>query len=424
MKRAVVTVGLGFGDEGKGATVDYLCRILKADLVVRYSGGSQCAHNVLLPNGVQHTFCQFGSGTFAGANTYVGPQVIVYPEALRKEARNIDKHSLGSLDKITIHPRCLITTRYHRAANRLRELSRGADRHGSCGHGIGETRRYWLNYGDDAIYAEDLKDMDILREKLELLRQRMLMDLQSILPAVDSTEEAVFDLLIEEMANGLMDVFHPIKLKRTLPDYTTAIFEGAQGVLLDEYEGFHPHTTWSTVTARNAQELIAQSKPERVLNVGVIRGYTTRHGVGPFPTESKELTEVVNDKGNPWNEWQQEFRAGWLDLNLLHYAASVAGCNLDCITVNCMDHLKGTVMIGMKEEGFLRPNRKRLSESERQNELLKSQMSTSYMRASLKPCTADEILSSIGTIAPVAVVGKGPTWKDRTLTDWGEKNLR
>ena len=90
MRRAILTVGLGFGDEGKGATVDYLTRALDADLVVRYSGGSQAGHNVELPDGRRHTFAQFGAGTLARLDdpprTYLGPQMVLDPPALRREA--------------------------------------------------------------------------------------------------------------------------------------------------------------------------------------------------------------------------------------------------------------------------------------------------------------------------------------------------
>ena len=82
MKRAIITVGLGFGDEGKGATVDFLARKLEADLVVRYCGGSQAGHNVQLPDGRRHTFSQFGAGTLAAARTYLGPNVIIDPQSM------------------------------------------------------------------------------------------------------------------------------------------------------------------------------------------------------------------------------------------------------------------------------------------------------------------------------------------------------
>src|SRR5437588_11513640 len=94
MKRAIITVGLGFGDEGKGATVDFLTRQYDADLVVRYSGGSQAGHNVQLPDGRRHTFAQFGAGTLAGRpgsrpRTYLGPGVIIDPPALLREAGHL-----------------------------------------------------------------------------------------------------------------------------------------------------------------------------------------------------------------------------------------------------------------------------------------------------------------------------------------------
>src|SRR5262245_61258810 len=126
MKRAIITVGLGFGDEGKGAMVDYLCRRQKGDLVIRYCGGSQAGHNVELPDGRRHTFSQFGAGTFAGAPTYLALPMIVNPMALVREAAHLEE--LGITDPyrtLTIHPGCLVSTWFHQAANQLRELARG-----------------------------------------------------------------------------------------------------------------------------------------------------------------------------------------------------------------------------------------------------------------------------------------------------------
>src|SRR6476646_4048219 len=117
MKRAIITVGLGFGDEGKGATVDFLARRLGADLVVRYCGGSQAGHNVELPDGRRHTFSQFGAGTLAPQRprTYLGPNVVIDPPALLREARHLE--GLGVADPfglLSVHPRCLVTTYWHR----------------------------------------------------------------------------------------------------------------------------------------------------------------------------------------------------------------------------------------------------------------------------------------------------------------------
>src|SRR5437764_3581458 len=115
MKRAVITVGLGFGDEGKGATVDYLTRKLEADLVVRYCGGCQAGHNVQLPDGRRHTFSQFGAGTLAGARTYLGPNVVIDPPAARREAAHLSEMGVDDpAGLLTVHPRCLVTTPWHK----------------------------------------------------------------------------------------------------------------------------------------------------------------------------------------------------------------------------------------------------------------------------------------------------------------------
>src|SRR5262245_15779990 len=128
----IITVGLGFGDEGKGAAVDFLCRQHGADLVVRYSGGAQAGHNVQLPDGRRHTFAQFGAGTLAGAKTWLGPRMIISPATMFPEAEHL--RSLGIADPfrlLSVHPDCLVSTVYHVAVHRIRELVRGATRSGS-----------------------------------------------------------------------------------------------------------------------------------------------------------------------------------------------------------------------------------------------------------------------------------------------------
>src|SRR3954453_16397383 len=112
MGRAVITVGLGFGDEGKGATVDFLTRALDADLVVRYCGGSQAGHNVELPDGRRHTFSQFGAGTLAEdasrgrPRTDLGPNVVIDPPAIQREAEHLAELGVeGPFRLLTVHPR-------------------------------------------------------------------------------------------------------------------------------------------------------------------------------------------------------------------------------------------------------------------------------------------------------------------------------
>src|SRR5205085_5156970 len=114
----------------------------------------------------------------------------------------------------------------------------------------------------------------------------------------------LWDLNTEAVARDLSETAQEgVVVSASMPACDTAIFEGAQGVLLDEYRGFHPHTTWSTVTPHHAWELIRQMKAEAVAVLGITRAYATRHGEGPLPTWSRELTTRLQDPGNPWNRW-------------------------------------------------------------------------------------------------------------------------
>ncbi|MBL8793846.1 MAG: adenylosuccinate synthetase [Planctomycetia bacterium] len=421
MKRAVITVGLGFGDEGKGATVDYLVRHLEADLVVRYCGGSQAGHNVQLPDGRRHTFSQFGAGTLAELpdhpRTFLGPAMVIDPLALAREAQHLAELGVREPARLlTIHPRCLVTTPWLRIANQLRELARGAEKHGSCGQGIGEARAYWLKYGADAVLAADLRDRESLCAKLELQRQRLLLDCQEALERVAGevlAEFGLWELNAEGVTAALQAAFSPeVKLSAALPACRAAIFEGAQGVLLDEYRGFHPYTTWSTVTAHHAWELIASADFDAVCTLGIARAYTTRHGEGPLPTHSPELTARLLDAGNPWNRWQGSLRCGWLDLPLLRYAAAVAG-PLDGLVVNHLDQRgKDDLVCEQYRNVALTPAAAPLLtvQSRMMQELQQAQ-------PALAAVSTDGILRALGEIAPVVITGHGATHRERSCAE-------
>jgi adenylosuccinate synthase len=414
MKTAIITVGLGFGDEGKGATVDCLCRRLGADLVVRYCGGSQAAHSVVLPDGRRHVFSQFGAGTLAGVPTYLGPRVIINPTALVREAAHLEE--MGVRDPfatLTVHPHALVSTFFHQALNRLREISRGDRRHGSCGHGIGETRSYWLRYGSDAVCARDLKDGAGLRDKLELLRQRTLNDLQGFaqqIPPEDEDQADLLEIATEAVAERLLEIGERVHIRETIPDFRVAVFEGAQGVLLDEWYGFHPHTTWSHVTAHHALELALRAKAERVRTLGVTRGFTTRHGAGPLPTHDAALTARLADPGNPWNRWQGDLRVGWLDLVLLRYAARAVG-HLDGLAVTWLDHCDQAKVCTeyAGEIGITPPAIPNLSRQEGLNRLLG--MATPIYR----DVSRAGLLDVLREVAPIAIEARGPTHLDQAI---------
>lgn len=346
--RAIITVGLQFGDEGKGSIVDYLTRKYKAKTIVRFNGGGQAAHNVVTPKGEHHTFSQFGSGTLAGdVTTFLSKFMLVDPLAMLTEARHL--MDLGVSDpfgRMVIDENALVVSPYQRAANRLREIARGDGRHGSCGMGIGETMADNDVDPSFCLRMRDLNYFSVTAEKLRFIQQTKRQQL-SLFDALRNKHTAQAWATIEdgnalEFASTFCDLGRMVHivpsayLGETMHGGTT-IFEAAQGVLLDERYGFHPYTTWSTTTAKNALTLLAENNYQgNVIKLGIARAYTTRHGPGPFPTE--DLSLDIPEQHNCFNAWQRNFRVGWSDAVLLNYAVAACG-GIDYLAITNQDRI-------------------------------------------------------------------------------------
>jgi adenylosuccinate synthase len=203
-----------------------------------------------------------------------------------------------------------------------------------------------------------------------------------------------------------------LQFSPTVPDYRIALFEGAQGVLLDEWRGFHPYTTWSTVTQHHALELAAESGAEELCALGITRAYFTRHGAGPFPTEDPELS--LTDDGNPWNAWQHGIRFGHLDLVLLNYAIAVSGGTLDGLVVNCLDQIgnRSFVCTAYEKLDELMPSE--IPSLPQQEELGRKLF---HARPIYESMTTDKLQDTLADLAPLAILGRGRTWRDREVID-------
>ena len=311
MREHIAVVDLGYGDAGKGTVVDALCASAPVRAVLRFNGGAQAGHNVVTPDGRHHTFAQFGSGTFHGVPTHLTRFMVVDPLALAAEAA-----ALGNpFHLLTVDAEALLATPWHRAANQARERARGRDRHGSCGMGIGETMAYADRYGDP-LKVGDVRSPR-LAEKLALIRDRLKVDG----PPIDDVV-AAFRAFADRVP--IVDSSYVDGLLASGP----CVFEGAQGVLLDEWRGWHPYTTWSTTTFDNVLALT-----DEVVKLGVVRTYTTRHGAGPFVTAA-DLP--LPEKHNGVGEWQGSFRVGHFDAVAHRYAVEVAG-GVDALAVTHLD---------------------------------------------------------------------------------------
>jgi adenylosuccinate synthase len=328
MRRHVIVVDLGFGDAGKGATVDWLCANGSVGAVVRFNGGAQAAHNVVA-DGRHHRFAQFGSGTFTGVPTLLSRHMLVEPIALAAESVALAR--LGVADPLRllhIDGDALLTTPIHVAANRAREDARGTARHGSCGIGIGETAEYALQHRAPTV--ADCRDTVQLTRVLDALARHYA-------PLIGDHIGSITDLvtLYREFAAAVR-IVGPGALA-TFATQGQLVFEGAQGVLLDEWRGLHPHTTWSTVEPRHARAMVT-ALGERPYVLGVTRTYLTRHGAGPFPTEDPAL--ALPEPHNTTGEYQGAFRIGHFDPILLRYAIEACG-GIDGLSVTHLDQHTG-----------------------------------------------------------------------------------
>lgn len=418
-RAAHIVVDLGFGDAGKGTLTDWLVRRHEARLVVRFNGGAQAGHNVVTDDGRHHTFSQLGAGSFVpGVATHLAHSTVFHPLALHVEARYLaDSGVPDGLARVTVSERARVITPFHQAVGRLRELGRGANRHGTCGVGVGETVRDALAHPNDTLLAGDLCRPEVLLRKARAAQERLRAEAahlrQSILGHSDATRErlrmeaddarqpspghsdATRERLRAEAADvRYTSVGHPDAARERLRmeagdarhsvlDHPEAaqelalledsdipsrwveavsvihpkqrvvgddwlgdrlreghtVFEGAQGVLLDEWRGFHPHTTWSTCTFDPALALLREHGFDGdVHRLGVLRAYATRHGEGPFPTEEPSLAPSVPEPHNTAEGWQGGFRVGAFDAVLARYALQVCG-GVDSLAVTHADRL-------------------------------------------------------------------------------------
>jgi len=349
--RFAALVGLGFGDCGKGLFTDALCRRWPVHTVARFNGGAQAGHNVVLPDGRHHMFSQFGAGTFVrGVHTLLAFPVVVHPTALLVEASYLRRAGIDdALSRLTIAAGCRLTTPYHQAAGRLRERLRGAQAHGSCGVGVGETVAHAIAHPDEALRYADLVRPSLARAKLAAIRRTLAAQFDMHELGADDDLHALHDDQIAvrwlgqacQLATQVAPADEAAVAAR-LEHKGSLLFEGAQGVLLDESRGFHPHTTWSDVTPAGAEAVLAAAGIRSpILRLGIVRSYMTRHGAGPLPTHDlalDALTEPHNHDSSP----QGRFRRGHPDAVLLRYAAAAAG-PLDGLMVSHLDAIdRGT----------------------------------------------------------------------------------
>lgn len=309
-------IGLGFGDEGKGRVVDYLCSLAEDPIVVRYSGGQQAGHTVVR-NGIRHVFSNFGSGTLCGAPTYISQFCTVDPTGIVNEMQKLKEK--GIIPRLYIDERCPVTTPYEKYLNMINDRANG-----TVGVGVGPT---WQREEDHySLLFGDLYYPSVMAIKLDMIKKCYKDNTWDIDEFLDDINEITG-------ANNIFSITH-------IPaNWDDCIFEGSQGLMLDQNIGFFPHVTRANVGLKNIISL--NSALDDVYFV--TRAYQTRHGNGPMTNESIPHNIIANpNETNIENTFQGKFRTTLLDVDLLQYAlrrAEQEGRRNKTLVITCMDHM-------------------------------------------------------------------------------------
>lgn len=328
-------IGAQWGDEGKGKITDLLSK--SADVVVRYQGGVNAGHTVvvqdrtfklhLIPSGILYpkTECIIGSGT------------VIDPKVLLEELDQLEKLNV-STSNLLISETAHVTMPYHRLIDQASEERRGSHKIGTTKRGIGPT------YADKSerigIRIVDLMDSEGLKDQLRWTVEYKNVILEKLydLPPLDP--KAVVDEYLgyaERLRPHVVD--SSVRIAEAVRKRRNILFEGAQGTLLDLDHGTYPYVTSSNPVAGGAcvGAGVGPTIIDRV--IGVAKAYTTRVGEGPFPTElDGELGQVLCDRGAEFGTTTgRKRRCGWFDAVIGRYAVRING--LDCLAITKLDVL-------------------------------------------------------------------------------------
>ena len=331
MSTNLVVIGAQWGDEGKGKIVDLLTE--KAGAVVRYQGGHNAGHTLvidgkktvlhLIPAGILH----------AGVKSYIGNGVVLCLRALFTEIAALEAAGVPVMERLHISPACALILPSHSALDQAREAARGANKIGTTGRGIGPAY-------EDKIARRGLRLADLMHPETFRERLRELMDFHNfqLEHYYHAAPVSYDDVAAEWLAYA--DRVRPLITDVTLAAYRHReagdhiIFEGAQGAMLDIDHGTYPFVTSSSTAAGGAATGSGVGPRHLDYILGIAKAYTTRVGGGPFPTEltdatGKHLAETGHEYGATTGRAR---RCGWIDLPALRraiYNSSISGL---CLT--------------------------------------------------------------------------------------------
>ncbi|HJQ44917.1 MAG TPA: adenylosuccinate synthase [Amycolatopsis sp.] len=350
---AIVLIGAQWGDEGKGKATDLLGD--RVQWVVRYQGGNNAGHTVVLPNGENFALHLIPSGILTpGVTNVIGNGVVVDPGVLLEELDGLDKRGVDT-GRLLISADAHLLMPYHVAIDKVTERYLGNRKIGTTGRGIGPC--YQDKVARVGVRVQDLLDEKIFRQKVEAALEFKNQVLVKVYNRKALEADQVADEVLaagEKFAHRIADT--RLQLNKALERGETVLLEGSQGTLLDVDHGTYPFVTSSNPTSGGASAGSGIG-PGRITTVlGILKAYTTRVGSGPFPTELTDaMGEHLRKAGGEFGVTTgRSRRTGWFDAVIARYAVRVNGITDYFLTK--LDVLSGLekvpVCVGYEVDGF------------------------------------------------------------------------
>jgi len=321
--KVTVVVGAQWGDEGKGKITDYFAR--QADYVVRYHGGNNAGHTVIV-DGSEYKLHLIPSGVlYDHPVSVIGNGVVIDPKALLKEIDYLNNKDIKP--QLHISDRAHVIMPYHKQMDAALTNHQGKLAAGSTMRGIAPV--YADKMFRHGIRIIDLIDPDILNEKLKKAYQFNSNLINAISDQViKEDEKSIFNEYIEygkQLSPYIKDV--SLELYHAQQNGKAILFEGAQGISLDVDHGIYPYTTSSNSIAGNIATGTGVSFRDINRIIGVTKAYISRVGIGPLPTElPAEQGDYLRKKGKEYGTTTgRPRRVGWLDLVQVRQAVRVNG---------------------------------------------------------------------------------------------------
>ena len=411
-------VGLQWGDEGKGKIVDILAE--QSDIVVRYSGGANAGHTVVVGSN-RFALHLLPSGSIRpGIKCVITNGVVLDPEVLLAEIDKLSEENISLRDRLLISENAHVVLDYHKKEDQLREESLGKNKIGTTIRGIGPC--YSDKVGRSfAVRMADFLDMDNLKNRLKTIVEYKNKVFGAVYNAEPMSFEEIFNkckLYAERLTPFVTDTTE--FLHKSISGEKSILFEGAQGSLLDL-----DHGTFPFVTSSNSSSLGMSAGcgvPAKYVDefIGVIKAYTTRVGAGPFPSEQDNDTgQYIRDRGHEYGTTTgRPRRCGWFDAVAVLYSITIGG--IDSVALLHLDTLSGLKELNIcraynvdgKETTFFPSNIKRLAKAAPVYETLPGweEEITEAKSFDELPSNARQYVSRVeGFIGkPITIIGVGP----------------